>query len=112
MLYLSLCIGASSSASCADVHLQHKPHFAILYRTLVKSTALKEWQDIGIFLGLELYQLEVIESEQKDLKSCLKAMLSLWFKGVDPLPTKSKIIEVLKDLNLNQEAKKLQEELL
>ena len=103
---------SSASASCDHVPLQHKPHFPILYRTLVKSTAQKEWQDIGIFLGLELYQLQVIESEQKDLKSCLKAMLSLWLNGVDPLPTKAKIIEVLKDLDLNKEAEKLQEELV
>lgn len=82
-----------------------------MYRTLLKSAAPKEWQDIGIFLGLELYQLEVIEGEQKDFKSCLREMLSLWFKGLDPLPTKSKIIKVLKDLNFNQEAEKLQEEL-
>ena len=113
-LLACVCVLFLGASSCNhdDVHLQHRPHFLILYRTLVKSTAQKEWQDIGLFLGLELYQLEVIESEQKDLKSCLKAMLSLWLNGVDPLPTKSKIIEVLKDLDLNQEAEKLQEELL
>ena len=68
--------------------------------------------DIGVFLKLDSDQLEVIELEQKDLNSCLRKMLSLWLNGVDPLPTKSKIIEVLKFLNMNHEAEKLQKELI
>ena len=67
--------------------------------------------DIGVFLGLDTDQLHVIELEQKDLNSCLRKMLSLWLNEVDPLPTKSKIIEVLKFINMNQEAEKLQKEL-
>ena len=89
-----------------------RPHFNILYRILLKSTAPIEWHDIGIFLDMDKKQLDDIQAQKKENKECLKAMLTLWLERIDPFPTKSKIIEVLKELDFNVEAKELQEKLV
>ena len=93
-----------------DIPLSMKQHFHILYRILYNSAAPK-WKDIGIFLGLDEAKLDVIEVDESRVQSRLEKMLSLWLKQNDSPPTKFKIIEVLKDLDLNAEAEKLEKEL-
>lgn len=93
-----------------DVYLEERQHFHTLYRKLHGSAALK-WKDIGIFLDLDLAELDTIETKDSDIHSCLQRMLSLWLKKIDPCPTKSKIIGVLRELHFTEEAKKLEEEL-
>lgn len=81
-------------------------HFNILYRTLYDSAELY-WEDIGLFLGLDPSKLDVIKKENNDMKSCLKEMLKWWITRDNPPPTKSAIIDALKDLKLTQVANTL-----
>ena len=91
--------------------LTKRPHFYTLYRTLHTSAAHR-WRVIGLFLKLDQGKLDVIELETHKASICLEKVLSLWFTGIDPPPTKSAIINVLKELELNEEAEKLQLELV
>ena len=36
------------------------------------------WKDIGLALGLDCGQLNVVERQNRDLSGCLTAMLTLW----------------------------------
>ena len=83
-------------------------NFNLLYKTLY-SAAVK-WEDIGLFLELDANDLDIIDSDKNDSHAKLKEMLKLWLKQVEPPPTKSKMVEVLKDLKFTQEAKKLEEQ--
>ena len=89
----------------SDVHLKSKPHLAILYEELL--SVASQWQDIGTLLGLDPDDCSTIKSDEGDVRSCLRGMLTFWLKQIDPPPTKSKIITVLKKLNLNEKAQGL-----
>ena len=67
-----------------------------------------KWREIGVFLGLEISELDIIKSDEEGVHSRLERMLLLWIRRVDPLPTKYGIIEVLRKLNLPKEAEKLE----
>ena len=69
------------------------------------------WKDIGLFLDLDQKELNLVESDKDSSSRRLEAILSLWLKQIDPIPTKSKIISVLKDLKLNDEAEKIERKL-
>ena len=82
-----------------------KTHLGILYRTLFKCAP--KWEDIGVFLELDPDELGIIKSDEGNVNSRLRAMLSLWLKQIEPMPTKSKIVKVLRELNFNEAAEKL-----
>ncbi len=87
------------------------PHFNILYPTLCKSVSTK-WEDFGIYLGVDPYAQERIKREnEKDLHAAFRETLKEWLKQINPRPTKSKIIEVLRELSFHAEADKLEKKL-
>lgn len=95
------------SGTAAEAPLTTK-NFNTLYKILY--SAAPKWKDIGIFLELDPNELEIIKTNESDAHSRLQEMLMLWLKQIDPLPTKSKMVEVLKDLNYTQESAKLEKQ--
>ena len=56
-----------------------------------------DWQDIGIELGLNMTDLDVIEENCRgNVDKCFSKMLTLWLRGVDPHPTWSAMVAALK----------------
>lgn len=57
---------------------------------------------------MDPHEVERIRRERdRDLYACFREMLMVWLKQIDPLPTKTKILRVLRELNFNDEADKL-----
>ena len=55
-----------------------------------------DWEDIGIQLSIDDGQLEQLRSDNHDVsKACLRGMLRLWLKRVDPAPSWSAIAEAI-----------------
>ena len=55
------------------------------------------WEDIGIQLDIEDGELNKIKSDNpSDSKACLREMLRIWLKRVNPPPTWSEMVEALK----------------
>ena len=100
---------AITTKSNGDVHLKNKPHFSILYRELY--SVAPQWKAIGLLLDLDQYELNIIKSDEDNAHLCLEGMLSLWLQQIDPPPTKSKIITVLREMSLNEKAQTLEEKL-
>ena len=100
---------AAMGHSAKDDGDVHKPHFVILYRGLL--SVAPQWRTIGLLLDLDRRDLNIIKSDADNIHSCLEGMLSLWLKQIDPPPSKSKIITVLRELKFNEEAQRLEEQL-
>ena len=98
-----------SSERSSDFNLKQRTHLNILYREL--HSVASRWKEIGLFLGLDRNELNVVKADGDGVYSYLEGMLSLWLKQTDPSPTKSKIISVLKALKLNDEAESLEKKL-
>ena len=45
------------------------------------------WKTVGVFLGVSKDALDMIESDKKEVRSCLLEMLSTWLKQVSPEPS-------------------------
>lgn len=85
-------------------------HLPTIYQTLYNCV---KWRNIGIFLHLDRNKLDVIAKEKDDVHSCVEGMLSLWLKRIDPVPTKTDLLRVLRypQLGLTDEAKTLEDTL-
>lgn len=57
------------------------------------------WKDIGVFLGIADGPLDTIEADHKGVMGCLRELLSLWLKQVDPPPTIKALAEAVKLIN-------------
>ncbi len=88
--------------------LQMKPHFNILYTTLCKSVA-PQWGHFGGYLGVEPFIIDRIKENDKDVYACFRELIKEWLRQINPPATKSKIIQVLRELKFNAEADKLEE---
>ncbi len=92
----------------ADEPLQLDPHLSILYTILCKSVA-PQWEHVGIFLGVKLPTIDRIRRENdKDVYACFRELIKAWLRQINPPATKSKILHVLREVELNEEADKLQ----
>ena len=90
-----------------DVNLKLKSHLNVLYQELY--SVAPRWRDIGLFLNLDQNELDLIVADEGGVSTRhLERMLSLWLKQIDPFPTKSKIIDVLQILKLNDKAERLE----
>ena len=54
------------------------------------------WKTIGVLLDIEVYKLDTIQSDEEGAVNCLLAMLSEWFKMVDPPPNWKNLINAIK----------------
>ena len=84
------------------------PTFVTLLRELLSEVSA-DWEDIGLCLGLKQGDLGAIKSDNQEAKKCLREMLKLWLKQVNPLPTWSAITEALNLLEHQSLAERLRE---
>lgn len=83
-------------------------NFNIIYTATFKS-ACQEWKDIGSFLEVDPNTIGRIEKEKKDdVKACYREMVMAWLKCNNPPPTKAKILQALRALDLNEAANNLE----
>lgn len=58
--------------------------------------ATNKWKDIGIQLDIDERQLDEINSDtSSDSRACLREMLIVWLRRVDPPPSWSAIAEAI-----------------
>lgn len=68
-----------------------------------------KWKAIGGLLGVEKHVLDRIKSDEGEVLNCLQAMLSMWLKHIDPLPTWDQLADVLDSLDEPQKAQEIRE---
>ena len=71
-----------------------------------------KWKTLGIFLKIQdTGRLNNIEAKHHDPEDCLREMLQVWLKQVDPPPTWASIINALDSDSLKEQrlAKELRE---
>jgi hypothetical protein len=72
-----------------------KPGLGILLRELIKKVDSK-WENIGIMLEIESHRLESIKTaEHHNTQNCLREMLKIWLKKINPPPSWSAITDAL-----------------
>ena len=64
--------------------------------------ARRKWYHIGIELGLSVEELDTIKAENTDAMESLTAMLKLWLKSIDPVPTRRALADALKARTINE----------
>ena len=70
-------------------------------RELIKVDS--KWQNIGIFLEVDPHRLESIKTaEHHDTQNCLREMLQIWLKKINPSPSWSAITDALERLGEEQ----------
>ena len=88
-----------------------KPELRTVLRELIKVDS--KWENIGIFLEVDPHRLESIKTtEHHDTQNCLREMLKIWLKKINPPPSWSAIINVLECLGEEQLAHDLRSKYL
>ena len=59
----------------------------------------KNWKSIGALLRVPPHQLDMIEILQKGFDDCLRDMLSVWLKQIDPYPTWQSLADAVQIIN-------------
>ena len=54
-----------------------------------------DWEDIGIFLGIDDGTLSSIKGEQQHMRANLREMLRTWLRRVEPQPTWTAMINAV-----------------
>ena len=71
-----------------------KPTLQDLLKELYSTAS--EWENIGVLLGIDSRTLDAIKAtENSKSQSCLREMLKVWIKRVDPPPSWSAIAEAV-----------------
>jgi len=58
--------------------------------------ARTKWYYIGIELKLDVSTLKAIESKYSDCKDCLREVIMVWLKAVQPKPTWRSLVDALR----------------
>jgi hypothetical protein len=77
--------------------------------TELYNTVADKWEDIGIMLEIEEGQLNKVKSDNAGSGDCLREMLKIWLKRVDPKPSWSSMaeaLEVLREQSLAEHIRK------
>ena len=62
----------------------------------LRSEVAHEWEDLGIMLNIEPGTLEAIKiTESNKAQSCLREMLKIWQKRINPPPSWSAVVTAL-----------------
>ncbi len=77
--------------------LETKPRLLVLCREL--QVLSQRWREVGDYLELAEEELENAQSSGSTPSDCLKSMLKVWLRRVDPPPTWKAILEVVEFLN-------------
>ena len=59
-----------------------------------------KWYNLGVQLRIDIGQLDNIRKDNLD--ECLREMLKIWLKQVDPHPTRNALIDALKRRVINE----------
>ena len=70
-------------------------------RTLLHP-ARRKWYHIGIELGLSVEELDTIRADHTNAMDSLTAMLKLWLKSIDPVPTQRALAVALMAWTINE----------
>ena len=70
-----------------------RPQFAVLLKELHQ--VHDDWENIGILLNIEDQKLMAIRRDNYDSKACLREMLKVWLRRVDPRPSWQAVIDAL-----------------
>ena len=88
---------------------QTAPTLKLLIKELY-NTAANKWEDIGILLDIEDGELAKVKADNHgDSGSCLREMLRIWLKKVNPQPSWTDLIEALIHLREEKLAQQLKE---
>lgn len=92
-------------------HTRHgsRPSMKDLNKHVIPSVATK-WYDVGLELLETKHEeeLEIIETNNNDVKTCCRKMFSKWLK-TDELASWNKLIEALKSVELNKLASDIEQ---
>ena len=89
-----------------------KPGLSTLLRELIKKVDSK-WENIGILLEIESHRLESIKTEEHhNTQNCLREMLKIWLKMINPPPSWSAITNTLECIGDEQLARNLRSKYL
>ena len=67
-----------------------------------------KWENIGIFVGIKPDKLDNIKKENSSSQpDCLREMLKIWVKQVDPPPTLSNMASALQGIGEDSIARNL-----
>ena len=89
-----------------------KPGLSTLLRELIKKVDSK-WENIGILLEIESHRLESIKTEEHhNTQNCLREMLKIWLKMINPPPSWSAITNALECIGDEQLARDLRSKYL
>ena len=84
------------------------PTLKLLQKELYKIA--KKWEDIGIQLDIDDDVLVKVKSDNHgESKNCLREMLRIWVKKVDPQPSWTNLAEALKVLEEDELAQRLKD---
>ena len=91
---------------------QSAPTLKLLQKEL-HCTVASKWEDIGIQLDIEQGLLDEVKSDNHgNSGSCLREMLKIWRKRMDPMPSWINLTEALICLGEEQLAHQLKDEYL
>ena len=75
---------------------QSRGEFIEYYIKTKDNTA--HWKELGVLLGIEISELQVIETDNKKSADCLMKMLDIWLKN-NPVNPEKQLDNALKRLN-------------
>lgn len=76
-----------------------KPKLGDTFRKLLSIS--KDWKNLGALLDIPCGTLDIIERDEPDTNSRLRAMLTEWLKQINPPPMWSQLIEAVEPLNVS-----------
>ena len=94
---------------------RNKLRSEISFTVLIKELSNKvsdDWEDIGLFLGLQQGALDEIRGKFSTLKKCFREMIKLWLRQPDPPPSWSAIIDAIEELDYESLAQELKDKFL
>ena len=73
------------------------------------SKVASNWENVGVMLDIDEGPLKKIKADHKESGDCLREMLRVWLKKVDPPPSWNLLVDALKSLGEEKLAQELNE---
>ena len=98
----------------AGLTKQEKNQFLRTAILILQNALVKEWFTFGLHLGLDVYELNVIETNSVsyvDKRTCVRQMLTKWKDTFDSEATWEKIVIALRKIGNKALAQEVEEQL-
>ena len=82
------------------------PTLSDLLKELFSKVA-SNWENIGVMLDIDEGPLKKIKADHKESGDCLREMLRIWLKKVEPPPSWNLLVDALKSLGEEKLAQEL-----